>query len=407
MSVRHKKRLNSSRARLPERPANRRAWLYPFLLGAALGSISIFAASRKPHPEAVPRDSSQSAPVGTPRKYPSLAELCNMADDELRGQDVAVLNLSCAERLPGSESLDVQKCAWTLNEWADHVRSETNRHLYRVHDPKYAKEYHGSASYFRISMMLQVLQEDCGVHYNKERITNVDFKNSRDLFIHGMICSDNGGTCVSMPVLYTAIARRLGYPVCLVSAKAHLFCRWDTPKERFNIEATGPGFDAHSDDYYTKWPMPISDEEFKKGYYLKSMTPREELAVFLAARGHCLEDNGRKAEAIVSYAQALAHHPDSPDCFGFLAGCLGYRHLPGFERTVARQAIPEPPMVYPMQVATNPALATTACQNRIAAPDLPGGVQQEVPYNVFKPSGPDVPTGFQNPVSDPQLGFPQ
>ncbi len=40
-----------------------------------------------------------------------------------------------------------------------------------------------------------------------------------------MIADDNGGTCVSMPVLYTAVARRLGYPVKLVLAKGHAFCR--------------------------------------------------------------------------------------------------------------------------------------------------------------------------------------
>jgi hypothetical protein len=62
-------------------------------------------------------------------------------------------------------------------------------------------------------MLITVLQQDFNVHYNPERIRSVDFKNPEDLSIHGMLASNNGGTCVSMPVLYAAVARRLGYPV--------------------------------------------------------------------------------------------------------------------------------------------------------------------------------------------------
>ena len=41
--------------------------------------------------------------------------------------------------------------------------------------------------------------------YNKQRVRDVDFKNSRDLFLHGMVGGASGGTCVSMPVLYVAV----------------------------------------------------------------------------------------------------------------------------------------------------------------------------------------------------------
>ncbi len=212
-----------------------------------------------------------------------------MTDDELRRQDLALVNLRCAEGLPGSENLDIQSCLATLNQWTQRVRFETERHLYRAHDPKFAKHYRNSEAYLRASMMIQVLQEDLGVKYNMERVRDIDFTKSQDLFIHGMIGHDNGGTCVSMPVLYTAIARRLGYPIFLTTAKAHVFCRWDDGKERFNIEGSGNGFSAFDDEHYMKWPKPISPEEVEAGYYLKSLSPGEELAVFLSARGHCLE----------------------------------------------------------------------------------------------------------------------
>ncbi len=44
---------------------------------------------------------------------------------------------------------------------------------------------------------------------------------SRFLFIHGLL-TGFGGTCVSMPILYLAIARRLGYPLKLVETKEAL-----------------------------------------------------------------------------------------------------------------------------------------------------------------------------------------
>jgi hypothetical protein len=198
--------------------------------------------------------------------------------------------------------------------------------LYRAHDPKFAKQYRNSEAYLRASMMIQVLQEDLGVHYNIERVRDIDFTKSEDLFIHGMIGRNNGGTCVSMPVLYTAIGRRLGYPIFLTTAKAHLFCRWDDGKERFNIEGSGEGFSAFDDDYYMKWPQPIAETEVQAGLYLKSLTPREEMAVFLAARGHCLEDNGRLNECYVAYSLANHLAPTHPEYGTFLTAAVGKRH---------------------------------------------------------------------------------
>ncbi len=327
-----------------------------------------------------------------------------MSDDELRRQDIALINLRCAEDLPGSEDVNIQKCLATLDQWAQQVRFETERHLYRAHDPRYAKHYRNSEAYLRASMMIQVLQEDLGVKYNMERVRDIDFTKSRDLFIHGMIGHENGGTCVSMPVLYTAIGRRLGYPIYLTTAKAHLFCRWDDGKEPFNIEGSGNGFSTFDDDYYLQWPKPISEDEVKAGHYLKSLSPGEELAVFLSARGHCLEDNKRTAEARVCYAQALQRRPDSPDYVSFLVHSLGFRQSPDFYTAVPRPRR-EPPLVYP---ATHDPLT----YSRPTRSPRMGWAQPTVstqPHNAFKPYAPPTgfPNGFQNPVADPGFGFTQ
>jgi len=239
-------------------------------------------------------------------RVPTLRDLLGKAPEDLQGVDVAEMNLLCTTGLPGAEALDIDRCLARLDEWAARVKAETGRHLYRVTDPTYAGHYRHSEAYFRASMLVQVLQEDCGVRFNKERVRDVNFTHSKDLFIHGIIDDPNGGTCVSMPVLYVAVGRRLGYPLYLVLAKAHVFARWDRAErgERFNIEGAGEGFSSYPDEHYRAWPMRLTEADLASGGYLKSLPPAEELALFLATRGHCLLDTGRATEAFEAYAAA-------------------------------------------------------------------------------------------------------
>jgi hypothetical protein len=243
---------------------------------------------------------------------------------------MAVSNLCCAVGLPGAEGLNLESCLRTIDKIAQHVRIETELHYYRFLEQP--AEYENSQGYFCILMLITVLQQDCGVRYNPARVRDPkfqdpncfepDFSDSRDLFIHGIL-DGPGGTCASMPVLTVAVGRRLGYPLRLVEAPGHLFARWDDPTgvfngvpDRFNIDCSGRGFACHSDEHYKTWPRAWTKHEEQSGCYLKSLTPREEIAVFLATRGHCLWDNGRLGEAIRAYGMAcvFATHDPRYDC---------------------------------------------------------------------------------------------
>ena len=214
--------------------------------------------------------------------------------------------------MPGTEKLDVNKCLATLDRWAEEVKTETERHLSRATDPEWAGHYRHSKAYLRASFLLQVLQEDLGVHYNMVRVKDINFRRSQDLFIHGLLEDTNGGTCLSMPVVYVAVGRRLGYPLKLVETKAHVFVRWDSRKERFNIEGAGNGFSSYPDEHYKSWPLKSTNAEVRANHYLRSMSRTEELALFLASRGHCLLDNGHARQAIDAYAAAHRLAADSP-----------------------------------------------------------------------------------------------
>jgi hypothetical protein len=176
------------------------------------------------------------------------------------------------------------------------------------------EKFKNSEAKFRVLLLISVVRQDFGVHYNDRGERNCDFSNAKNAFLHGMIDDTNGGTCASMAVMYVAVGRRLGYPMKLVLAKTHIFARWEDPKsgERFNIEGTNPRFDDHHDSYYQNWPYPITDAELKQGWYLKPLTPAEELAVFLQNRACCLMDNARYAEALVAYTASYRLAPQNP-----------------------------------------------------------------------------------------------
>lgn len=278
--------------------------------------------SKPKRPKQIPQGRCNASATAS---LPPLVQLCQSPDDFLDKLDVATLNLMCATGLPGSENIDVPKMLDWLDEAARKVEFETRRHWYRF--TASPGTYNNSPGYFCCYFLLQVLQEDCGVKYNPERATDPTwqgseqepkFLDSRDIFIHGII-DGPGGTCGSMPVVYLAVGRRLGYPLKFVEAKGHLFLRWDDPlgkqrgvPERFNIDGAGYGIASHSDDHYRTWPREWNDAEKKANLYLRSLTPREELKAFVVTRAQCLEDLGRYDEAIQAYRLAAGLVPHDP-----------------------------------------------------------------------------------------------
>jgi len=338
-----------------------------------------------------------------------------MSQADLEKVDLAVVNLLCAQGLPGAESLDVKHAVATLDRWADVVTSETERHLYRVHDPQFAKEYRHSEAYLRAVFLVQVLYEDLGVKYNPALAgsTTFDFKDSRVAFIHGMIpgpgqsmADTPGGTCASMPVMIVAVGRRLGYPLRLVTTKGHIFVRWNGRghpdpawRERFNIEVTH-GFSSYDDDYYRSWPAKLTDADIRDNHYLASLTPAEELAEFLAARGHCNLDNGQVGLAAWCYENAYRYNPKKPDYQDWfveaamksnyrpetpaLAQLLHERSRPRFiRRPMIDPGVPRPGETFPMV-------------------QTPGAPQPQVPGEL------QIPSAAQSHVQQvPQPGIPQ
>jgi hypothetical protein len=298
------------------------------LTAFVLGGSIVFAGAYHFYGHLVP-PSAQRVSVVHPGL--TLGHLLELPPDELAKVDIAEMNLLCAKGLPGVPDFDIAGSLAILDQWSDHVDSETRRNWHRFKDNP--EDYHNSEAEFRMGMLITVLQQDYGVQYDPDlipfakpnqhgpEIDRAFLTNPGNVFLVELLNGHRAGSCASMPVLYTAVARRLGYPVKLSRAKDHLFVRWDRGNgaSYLDVEGASMGFSTHTDDFYKKWPQPISDEEIKSGQYLNSFTPSQELSVFMATRGGALLYHHKIAEALTAYAEAVRLWPECRELHARLA----------------------------------------------------------------------------------------
>lgn len=297
-----------------------------FFACLTLVGASVNAADEKPldKPAAKAEDKTKAESFKQPK---TLTELLALPPDQLEKVDIALINLLCAEGLRGSENLDVDYFTRTLNGWAAHVESETkrNRHLFDEHPEKFKN----SLAYFRMAMLATVLVQDLRIQYNPEREKQLEnghilrsaedeqtfFADSKDVFIHGLLTGKHYGTCASLPFLYVAIGRRLGYPVTLATTATHFYARYEEGNgKHLNVEATEHrAFLTPSDDEYKNpWEMHLSDDEVKGMVYLQPMSNKEILGHSLLTRSAVLRSMKQYDKQAETWATAARYLPDTP-----------------------------------------------------------------------------------------------
>jgi len=87
------------------------------------------------------------------------------------------------------------------------------------------------------------------------------------------------GNCVSMPILFVALAQRLGLNATLSTAPNHMFVKYmdDVTGKTINLETTSGAYPAR--DVYIRQNMPMTDEAIANGIYMKTLSKKEALAV--------------------------------------------------------------------------------------------------------------------------------
>jgi Transglutaminase-like superfamily len=215
---------------------------------------------------------------------------------------VADVPMACAAGLPAAEHLNISACLATLDCWAQIV----NRYVQDVM-PNWRRgpyRYGNQIGFFKFLAMVSILKHPRGLNvvYEPTAIGNSDCSDSRDDFLHGVL-TRRTGTCVSLPTLYVAIGRRIGWPIHLAVSKGHVFCQWvNEDGSHVNLEGSCPGGgDMLPDSYYEQYPRPLNGMDYESGVYLRPLSRTEELALFMETRGHCLADNMRFDEAEEAY----------------------------------------------------------------------------------------------------------
>ena len=128
-----------------------------FFVGALIASVL----SEFLHRGSMPPSSQRVSIVHTGL---TLGHLLEMNPAELAKVDLAEMNLLCAKGLPGVADFDLAACLKRLDEWTDRVDTETRRNWHRFKDNP--AEYHHSEVEYRMGMLITVLQQDLGVHYD-------------------------------------------------------------------------------------------------------------------------------------------------------------------------------------------------------------------------------------------------
>jgi hypothetical protein len=271
--------------------------------------------------------STSAASLQTTNQPGTLADLLSLSAPELERLDLARMNLICAEGLRGSENLDVEDLLRTLDGWTHHVERETKRNFHHfVEEPK---QFNNSLPYFQMGMMGTVLAEDLRIQYNPERERELlkkpinkqsveeqsaFFSSSADVFLHGLLSGKHYGTCASMPFLYAAIGRRLGYPVTIAARKYHLYVRYEAGNgEHLNMEATeNRGFSTPTDAEYRTGEFPMTQEEIDGCGWLRPLSNKEILGICLLNRANCLRSMKQYDEEIKTLTQAARYLPYTP-----------------------------------------------------------------------------------------------
>lgn len=298
-----------------EKPERLTKTISPFRNGDSriLAPLSIICCMEKTLPDFT------SLPSGQPAEEHlyqfgefAITHLYDAPVEEIARYDLAEMNLISAYGLPGAENMDIGALLARLDAWAKQVAAFTLRNIRIFHARR--GEF-GFLARYQITAMLHCLTKEIGVRYNLERIADPDnFDDPEDSFIHGILGPRRLGTCASLPVLLTSLGRRLGYPLKLVLSPSHCFCRWQSSKERFNIEYHNEGFNSHSDQHYREWPRPWTDRfskhERKQPMYLISLSPPQELSYCAFTRACQLDIAGRRQEALETMHAAYRLWPN-------------------------------------------------------------------------------------------------
>jgi len=201
------------------------------------------------------------------------------------------------------EDIDIATAALIISEqWSDMVNSR--RYLDQLDEMATEilvrmKENNIGKDHRAVNIINQYLFEELGFKSVK------DAKKPEDLFLHSVL-DNRRGYCLSLSVLYLAIAERVGLDLYGVVVPEHFFVRYDNGRVKFNIETTSGGAISDDDHYIERFNVP---ENKYDSVYLKSLNKRQTLGCFFNNLGNIYSEMGDFDTALLALERAALINP--------------------------------------------------------------------------------------------------
>jgi len=119
------------------------------------------------------------------------------------------------------------------------------------------------------------------------------------------------GNCVSMPMLFAALAQRLSLDVTLSTAPHHVFVKYhdDAAGRWINLETTSGANPAR--DVWLRHLFPMTDEAIANGIYMKTLSKKEALAAMADIVLTGESDRGRYDEMLAVTNVLRPYYPNN------------------------------------------------------------------------------------------------
>jgi len=121
--------------------------------------------------------------------------------------------------------------------------------------------------------------------------------------VFSRVMKNRKGDCVGLSLVYLVLTERLGLPFYGVAVPDHFFVRYDNGQKRINIEATDKGRRYEDSRYKKKYMLPPTYR--KQNSYLRNLSKRKVIGVFLSDLGAAYTGEGMYDEAIIQYKKAI------------------------------------------------------------------------------------------------------
>ncbi len=136
------------------------------------------------------------------------------------------------------------------------------------------------------------------------------------------------GNCVSMPLLFVALGQRLGIPVALTTAPAHLYVKYlGDNGVWYGIEATSGG--GWADDAWQQKQFPtLTQQAITNGIYFQPLTKKEAVTAIAESllEQHQNKNTNEADESRIRLAMLLLHYYPK-NINAMLHAYLGYKGL--------------------------------------------------------------------------------